>query len=63
MNPGDVVTASLTALDLGETVCLPGLGDTAAVGQHHTAARQLLQANGQDLASRYQTTAVPETRC
>jgi uncharacterized protein len=63
MNPGDVVTASLAALDLGETVCLPGLGDTAAVGQYHTAARQLLQANGQDLASRYQTTAVPETRC
>jgi len=63
MNPGDVVTASLAALDLGETVCLPGLGDTAAVEQYHTAARQLLQANGQDLASRYQTTAVPETRC
>jgi uncharacterized protein len=63
MNPGDVVTASLAALDLGETVCLPGLGDTAAVRQYHTAARQLLQANGQHLASRYQTTAVPETRC
>jgi uncharacterized protein len=44
MDPGDVVTASLTALDLGETVCIPGLGDPAAIEGYHAAARQLVQA-------------------
>jgi short-subunit dehydrogenase len=57
MDPGDVVTACLAALDLGETVCIPGLGDPAAIEAYHTAARQLLQASGHALASRYQTTA------
>jgi uncharacterized protein len=61
MDPGDVVTACLAALDLGETVCIPGLGDPAAVGQFHAAARQLLQSSGHALASRYLATAVPET--
>jgi uncharacterized protein len=60
MDPGDVVTACLAALDLGETVCIPGLGDPAAVGQFHAAARQLLQSSGHALASRYLATAVPE---
>jgi uncharacterized protein len=61
MDPGDVVTACLAALDLGERVCLPGLDDPAAVEQFHNAARQLLQASGPALASRYLTTAVPQT--
>jgi short-subunit dehydrogenase len=61
MDPGDVVTACLAALDLGETVCIPGLGDPAAIEHHHAAARQLLQASGHALASRYQTAGVPET--
>ena len=60
--PGDVVTASLTALDLGETVCMPGLGDPAAIEDYHAAARQLVQARGPALASRYLTTAVPHTQ-
>ena len=62
MDPGDVVTASLTALDLGETVCMPGLGDPAAIEDYHAAARQLVQARGPALASRYLTTAVPHTQ-
>lgn len=62
MDPGDVVTASLAALDLGETVCIPGLDDTAAIEDYHAAARQLAQASGHALASRYQTTAVPHTQ-
>ncbi len=61
MDPGDVVTACLAALHLGETVCVPGLGDPAAVEQFHAAARQLLQSSGPALASRYLATAVPET--
>jgi hypothetical protein len=51
------VTACLAALDLGETVCIPGLDDPAAIEHYHNAARQLLQASGPALASRYQTTA------
>jgi hypothetical protein len=39
MNPDQVVTASLAGLDLGETVCLPGLDDPAAVEHFHNAAR------------------------
>ena len=62
MDPGDVVTASLTALDLGETVCIPGLDDPAAIEDYHAAARQLVQARGPALASRYLTTAVPHTQ-
>ncbi len=54
---------SLTALNLGETVCIPGLGDPAAIEHHHAAARQLLHASGHALASRYLTTAVPDTQC
>jgi uncharacterized protein len=61
MEPGEVVTASLAALDLGETVCIPGLGDPAAVEHYHNAARQLLQASGQALASRYLNAPMPET--
>ena len=59
MDP-DVAAACLAALDLGETVCVPGPGDPAAVGQFHAAARQLLQSSGHALASRYLATAVPE---
>jgi hypothetical protein len=62
MDPGDVVAASLTALDLGETACIPGLGDPAAIEDYHAAARQLVQARGPALASRYLTTAVPHTQ-
>jgi len=60
--PGDVVAASLTALDLGETVCIPGLGDPAAIEDYHAAARQLVLARGPASASRYLTTAVPHTQ-
>lgn len=60
MDPGDVVTACLAGLDLGETVCIPGLADPAAV-EHYHAARQLLQASGHALASRYLNTPVPDT--
>jgi uncharacterized protein len=56
MNPGDVVTASLAALDLAETVCIPRLDDPAAVEHYHNTARQLIQASGQTLARRYRTT-------
>jgi hypothetical protein len=45
------------------TVCIPGLGDPAAIEHHHAAARQLLHASGHALASRYLTTAVPDTQC
>ena len=62
MDPGDVVTASLTALELGETVCIPGLGDPASIEHYHAAARQLVLARGPALASRYQTTAVRHTQ-
>lgn len=61
MNPGDVVTASLAALDLGETVCIPGLDDPAAVEHYHNTARQLIQASGSALARRYRTTPEPGT--
>jgi uncharacterized protein len=62
MDPGDVVTASLAALELGETVCVPGLDDPAAVEHYHDAARQLMQASSHTLASRYQNAPAPEDR-
>ncbi|HYB17857.1 MAG TPA: SDR family NAD(P)-dependent oxidoreductase [Streptosporangiaceae bacterium] len=61
MDPVDVVAASLAALDLGETVCIPGLDDPAAVEDYHNTARQLMQASGRALARRYRTTPEPET--
>lgn len=61
MEPGDVVTACLAGLDLGETICLPGLADRATIEHYHTATHQLIRSNGQDLASRYLTTALPDT--
>jgi uncharacterized protein len=62
MDPGDVVTASPAALELGETVCVPGLDDPAAVEHYHNAARQLMQASSHTLASRYQNAPAPEDR-
>ena len=52
MDPGEVVTASLAALGLGEAVCIPGLDDPAAVERYHHAARQLTQTGLHVLASR-----------
>jgi uncharacterized protein len=52
MDPGEVVTASLAALDVGETVCIPGLDDPAAVEHYHNAARQLMQASETPRCSR-----------
>jgi hypothetical protein len=62
MDPGDVVTASLTALELGETVCVPRLDDPAAVEHCHNAARELMQASSHTLASRYQKARALEDR-
>ena len=53
MDPGDVVSARLAALEPGETVCIPGLEDPAGVEHHHNTARQLMQASGHPQASRY----------
>ena len=62
MDPGDVVTACLAALELGETVCVPGLDDPAAVEHYHTAAGQLIHASSHTLASRYHKAPAPEDR-
>jgi uncharacterized protein len=62
MDAGDVVTACLAALDLGETICVPGLDDPAAVEHYHNAARQLMQASSHTLASRYQKAPALEDR-
>jgi uncharacterized protein len=62
MNPGDVVTASLAALALGERICVPGLDDPAAVEHYHNATRQLMQASSHTLASRYQKARALEDR-
>ena len=56
MSADDVVTASLHALESGEVVCVPGLGDPAVVDRYHEAQRQMLaQGNRPELAERYRT--------
>jgi short-subunit dehydrogenase len=54
MSPQDVVQASLAALQLGETVCIPGLPDPSLVGQVLQAQARLLEhARTPTLAERY----------
>ena len=49
----DVVTASLAAFDSGETVCVPGLSEPAAVERLAAAEAELRTASGSGLAERY----------
>lgn len=54
MEPDDVVTASLAALELDEPLCLPGLEDAGLTERYHQQQRELLLAANHDrLASRY----------
>jgi short-subunit dehydrogenase len=53
----DVVTASLTALREGETVCIPGLADPAAVDRLASAEADLRTAARSPLAPRYRADA------
>ncbi len=58
MKPEQVVAASLTALETGELVCVPGLDDTTLVENLGKAQRAVLEAgNRPQLASRYKTAA------
>jgi uncharacterized protein len=55
MPPGDVVSAALTALRLGEVICIPGLHDPAMIDAISQAQQALLlTAVSAPLASRYQ---------
>jgi short-subunit dehydrogenase len=49
----DVVTASLAAFDSGETVCIPGLSEPAAVARLAEAEAELRSASRSGLAERY----------
>lgn len=54
LEPGDVVTASLSGLRLGEVICVPGLDDPALVAQVRESERQLLaRAATGSIARRY----------
>ncbi|MFJ6213407.1 SDR family NAD(P)-dependent oxidoreductase [Streptomyces sp. NPDC092296] len=53
MPAADVVTASLAALRTGETVCVPGLADAAAVDLLAAAELGIRGAAGGPLAARY----------
>ena len=59
MDPGDVVSACLAALEPGKTVCIPGLEDPTGIEHHHNTARQLMQASGHPQASRYSKARAP----
>lgn len=54
IQPEDVVTAALAALERGEVVCSPGLDDAALIEQYRESQRRVLQASltGR-LAARY----------
>jgi len=55
MSPGEVVGASLTALRLGEVICVPGLQDPGMIDAIGRAQQALLMtAVSSPLASRYQ---------
>lgn len=56
--PGDVVSASLKGLDLGETICVPHLPDRAAI-DHLDAAKAALweAARSAEIATRYRSQA------
>ena len=53
MQAQDVVRASLSALGTGEVVCVPGLGDPAAVDRLLAAEAGLRAGSGPGLAPRY----------
>ncbi|WP_240468361.1 hypothetical protein [Streptomyces dangxiongensis] len=52
MPAGDVVTASLAALDDGEVVCVPGLSDAGAVARLSAAELGLRDGAGTRVAPR-----------
>lgn len=53
MDPRAVVIASLAALDAGEVVCVPGLGDPGLVAALADAEHDLRRGSGTELAERY----------
>ncbi|BBY55079.1 SDR family NAD(P)-dependent oxidoreductase [Mycobacterium koreense] len=53
MPAGDVVTASLLALERGETVCIPGLANPTALDDLASAEAVIRTAAGAGLAERY----------
>ena len=56
LEAGDVVRASLRGLELGETICIPTLEETAAIAGVSSAQRELMGAawsRGTEIASRY----------
>ncbi len=54
MSAEDVALAAAVAIERGETVCIPGLADTAALDQFEAAERALLGVGNQaTLAGRY----------
>ncbi|RKG60376.1 SDR family NAD(P)-dependent oxidoreductase [Corallococcus sp. AB011P] len=55
MSPEDVVTASLVALERGETVCVPGLEAAEALTALEKAEAGLLRGATHALAGRYRT--------
>jgi short-subunit dehydrogenase len=55
MSADDVVEASLTALDTGEVVCIPGLEDPESMGRLAEVEADLRQGNRPVRARRYRT--------
>ncbi|RKH13049.1 SDR family NAD(P)-dependent oxidoreductase [Corallococcus sp. CA053C] len=55
MSPEDVVTASLVALERGETVCVPGLEAAEALVALEQAELGMLRGSSVKLAGRYRT--------
>jgi short-subunit dehydrogenase len=53
MLPEEVVQASLAGLELGEVVCVPGLGDPSAIDALLAAEDGVRVAAGAPLAERY----------
>jgi uncharacterized protein len=55
MSAGDVVTASLRGLELGETVCAPGVEDAGLLEAVFRADLAAFGAQSPELATRYRT--------
>jgi hypothetical protein len=55
MSAGDVVTASLRGLELGEVVCAPGVEDAALLDAVFLADLAAFGAQSPQLATRYST--------
>jgi uncharacterized protein len=54
MSPDEVARASLRGLELGETLCAPGLRDPGVIDALHESQRRMLQeGNRPELAERY----------